>query len=69
MNTMAADCSECGRKRLCVLLQVCVPLDDVDLPHEKILDIHICRECVAKMGSMGLWIEDAARSYYARQKS
>lgn len=69
MKSMTVECSECGRKRLCVLLQVCIPYEDDDLPHEKILDISICRECVAKMGTMGMWIADAVRSHYARQRS
>jgi hypothetical protein len=70
MPTPKAECSECGAKRLCIVLQVCVPVGDEDegIPHEKIHDILICRQCVAKMGSMGMWIADMVRSYFARHR-
>lgn len=45
MKTMTVDCSECGRKRLCVLLQVCIPYDDEDLPKEDSGHFHLSRVC------------------------
>lgn len=63
------ECDECGANRFRVLLQVCVPYDDEANPHEKILDIFMCRECIAKMGTLGMWIVDAVRSHMAKDAS
>lgn len=68
MKHVTGECDECGAKRFRVLLQVCVPVDDENNPHEKIHDVFMCRECIGKMGTLGMWILDMVRSHLAKDR-
>lgn len=62
MTIEKVECVECGRRRVCVVLQLCIPTgEDETQPHELVDSFLICRECLKEQGNIGDWMNDILR--------
>ena len=56
------ECLICKAQRVCILIQVCVPIEDSeDNEHEKLDDLFVCRSCIRRQGQLGKVVAEIVR--------